>query len=90
MKRRRTEITVETSLLVWRRVRRGDPLTCAACPQPSPLIAPEEAAALAGTSTRTIYRWVEAGRLHFAETADGRLLVCPHTLPISIYKEQIS
>lgn len=90
MKRRRTEITVETSLLVWRRGRHSDLMICAACPQPAPLIAPEEAAVLAGTSTRTIYRWVEAGRLHFAETADGKLLVCPNTLPISIYKEQIS
>ncbi|MFL6276067.1 MAG: hypothetical protein ACJ74G_12840 [Blastocatellia bacterium] len=90
MKRRRTEITVETSLLVWQRGRRPDCLSCATCPQPSPLIAPEEAAALAGTSTRTIYRWVEAGWLHFAETPDGKLLVCPNALTISIYKEQLS
>jgi len=84
MKRRRTEITVETSLLVWRSQRRHDPLSCAACPSPTLLIAPEEAAVLAGTNTRTIYRWVEAEQLHFAETPDGKLLVCPNSLPISI------
>ena len=84
MKRRRTEITVETSLLVWRRAGQRALLSCATCASPTPLIAPDEAAALAGTSTRTIYRWVEAEQLHFTETPDGRLLVCPNSLPISI------
>lgn len=45
------------------------------------MLAPEEAAALCGVSPRTIYRWVEAGRVHFAETPDGRLSVCLASLP---------
>jgi len=44
------------------------------------MVAPEEAAALARTSTRTIYRWVEAGLLHYVETPGGGLLVCIHSL----------
>jgi hypothetical protein len=44
------------------------------------MVAPEEAAALARTSTRTIYRRVEAGLLHYVETPGGGLLVCTHSL----------
>jgi predicted site-specific integrase-resolvase len=59
-------------------------LFCASCPAPTPLIAPDEAAVLAGVSTRTIYRWAEAEQLHYSETPEGRLLVCPNSLPISM------
>ena len=83
-KRKRTEITVETRLLVLRRARNHARLFCATCLSPTPLIAPDEAAVLAGVSTRTIYRWVEAEQLHYSETPEGRLLVCPNSLPISI------
>ena len=41
---------------------------------------PEEAPALASVSTRTMYRWVESGRVHFLETPEGRLLVCRNSL----------
>ena len=44
------------------------------------MLPPEEAAVLTSVGTRTLYRWVEAGRIHFAEVPDGaqqRLLVCP-------------
>jgi hypothetical protein len=82
-KRKRTEITVETSVLVLRRARRHARLFCPTCPSPTPLIAPDEAAVLAGVSTRTIYRWVEAEQLHYSETPEGRLLVCPNSLPLS-------
>jgi excisionase family DNA binding protein len=89
-KRRRKEITVETSLLVLRRARRHAPVYCAACPSPVPLLTPDEAAALAGVSTRTLYRWVEAERIHFTETPAGRLLVCPHSLTLLTGKEPTS
>jgi len=41
---------------------------------------PEEAAVLTHVSTRTIYRRVEAGRVHFTETAEGLLLVCLNSI----------
>jgi hypothetical protein len=81
-KRRRTEITIETKLLVLRYTRRRAPLYCAVCLSPTPLIAPEEAATPAGASTRTIYALVESGQIHFRETAEGKLLVCPNLLPL--------
>jgi excisionase family DNA binding protein len=45
------------------------------------MITPSEAAAMAGVTVRTINRWVEAERLHFAETGDGLLLICPNSVP---------
>ena len=30
---------------------------------------------------RTIYRWVEADRIHFTETAESTLLICLNSIP---------
>jgi len=43
----------------------------------------EQAAAMAGVSSREIYQHVEAGDLHFMETADGSILVCFNALKAS-------
>ena len=40
------------------------------------MITPYEAAINAGVSQRTIYRWVDEGVIHYAESAEGRLVVC--------------
>ena len=37
-------------------------------------------AATAGVTPRTIYQWVEAGRVHFSETARGETLICLNSL----------
>jgi hypothetical protein len=44
------------------------------------MITAEEAASLAQQSTRTIYTWVEAHRLHYRETPEGFLHVCLDSL----------
>jgi len=44
------------------------------------MITPEEAAALCEVSTRTIYRWLESGAIHFSETASEGLLICLSSL----------
>jgi hypothetical protein len=44
------------------------------------MITADEAARLACQSTRTIYAWVEANRLHYRETPEGYLLVCLDSL----------
>lgn len=44
------------------------------------MLSPEEAAAIAEVDTRTIYRWLEAAKLHFIETSGGSVLVCLNTL----------
>ena len=83
-RRRRVEITVETRQMVIRRSTTQVPVWCNECSSPVQLILPEEAAVLAGVSTRTIYHWVERGQLYFVETDSGRLLICPNSLPTSI------
>ena len=77
MKKRRTMITVQTErLLIIRRRKNAEATWCAGCGEPVTLISSEEAAAIAGVSSRTIYRWVEAGRIHFTETAAGAFRIC--------------
>ncbi len=78
---RKTEITVETErVLVIRGARRARVVWCAACSAQVKMVTPEQAALVARVSARTIYRWVEAERLHFSETPDGWLLVCLNSL----------
>jgi len=40
------------------------------------MVTPSEAAALFGVGIRAICREIEAGRLHFQETASGSVLIC--------------
>lgn len=81
-RKRRTEITVETETIVcWRRRSRVTPTAwCSQCAAEVELVTPEGAAAHSGFNLRAIYRKVEAGRLHFRETAEGRLLICLNSL----------
>jgi hypothetical protein len=44
------------------------------------LISAEAAALLSSVQVRTVYRWADLGKIHFAETPQGLLLVCPNSL----------
>ena len=81
-RKRRTEITVETETIVCLRRRSRTALTawCPQCATEVKQVTPEEAAMYSGLSLRTIYRKVEADRLHFSETAEGRLFICLNSL----------
>jgi excisionase family DNA binding protein len=74
--RRTTEIEMEIQELSL--VRGSKPVTawCPGCARESVMSSPEEAARLAGVSVRAIYRWVEAGAIHFTETREGVTLIC--------------
>ncbi|HEY7912805.1 MAG TPA: RNA polymerase sigma factor [Blastocatellia bacterium] len=77
----RMEITIETRRrLIVRKRRNPSRFTCSLC-DGSPMFTPEEAAAIAGINTREIYRLIEDGLLHFNETPEGAILVCPNLLP---------
>ncbi|MBI1763673.1 MAG: helix-turn-helix domain-containing protein [Acidobacteria bacterium] len=78
---RRIEITVERRRLVWPNATPPAPVFCPSCPAPVVLLTPEEAAALAGVSVRAVYRWVETGQMHYLETSDNQLFVCPSSFP---------
>lgn len=57
-----------------------DRMFCVECDGSVRWVTPEEAMALRGTSLRDIFRDIEARNLHYAETADGFLLVCVDSL----------
>jgi len=78
---RRIEITVETAeVFIVRRRGAAHVAPCTACCEPSGMLPAEEAARMTGVSWREISRRVEAGRVHFVETPDGRLLICVNSL----------
>jgi hypothetical protein len=81
-KKRTTKITIETErLLVVRHRGQQAPRWCPDCRAQTLMLKPEEAATIAAVTPRTIYRWVEAGQVHFTEAPDGWLLICLNSLP---------
>lgn len=54
---------------------------CPRCTDYVAMLTPEQAAAVAGVSTRHVFRWLEADRLHFVETTSLSPLVCLASLP---------
>ena len=80
-KKRITKITVEQERVIIRRRHTAAPAWCDACRAQTQMLNPEEAAAIAAVTPRTIYRWVESGKLHFTESPDGALLICLNSLP---------
>jgi hypothetical protein len=81
-KKKVTIITSEThEVLVVRQLPRS-PIHawCSGCSAEAEMITPADGALVSGVSARTIYRWVEAGSVHFAETAEGLLLICQQSL----------
>lgn len=78
---KRTETVIETHE-VWVVRRPAGPPTawCQDCACRPAMLTPEEAARLSGLSLRALFRLIEAGRVHFLETAGDRLLVCPASL----------
>jgi len=81
-KKRTTIITSEThEVLIFRRPTAGSIRAwCAGCTAEAEMLTPEEAGLMARVSTRTIYCWAEAGKVHFAETPDGLLHICQQSM----------
>jgi hypothetical protein len=81
MAKRRTEITIETHRVTAIHARQGAARAwCEACGANVQMVTPEAAAVLARIRPRAIYRRVEAGEVHFVETAGGWLLVCLNSI----------
>jgi len=55
-------------------------VACKICGEAVKMIAAEKAASICHCSRRKIYRWIEAGDLHFFETPDGEVMVCGRSL----------
>ena len=82
--RRRVAITVEISRLVVRMNQRH--VWCTRCSAHVQSVTLEDAAALIGVSTSTIYTETEAGEYHFVEEARSGL-ICLNSLFVSIDKQ---
>jgi hypothetical protein len=48
------------------------------------MVSPDQAATIANVTSRTIYRWADAEKLHFMETAEGLLMICCTSLQETI------
>jgi excisionase family DNA binding protein len=82
---KRTEITIETDrIVVLSRRKVSVVFWCHECSQRTKMVTVDEAAAIAGVSSRTVYRWADAEKLHFTETAAGVLMICCASLEDSI------
>ena len=82
MKKTRTEITIEVDELLLIGTRQGGSfrIWCPACETEVAMVTPEQAAAAAGVSSRTIYRWLEEAKVHFTEEPGGSLFICADSL----------
>jgi hypothetical protein len=79
--KRVTEITMQTDEAFVIRRSAGSPhAMCTQCGSVVPMVTPDEAAILFRVAVRVIYREIEAGQLHFQETAAGSVLVCLDSL----------
>ena len=84
------EITLERDeVSVIRRPVHRAPTWCTECRASVRMITPDEAVAVAGRSAREIYRWVEAGRVHFLESPQGLLSICLRSLYTDIQSSSI-
>jgi len=83
--RKRTEITIETDRIVVLTRRKVSVVSwCDECGRRTKMITVDEAAAIAGVTSRTVYRWADAQKLHFTETVEGVLRICFSSLQDSI------
>jgi hypothetical protein len=49
---------------------------CQGCEVEVAMLTPDEAASITATTTRALYRLVDAGMIHFTETQAGLIRVC--------------
>jgi len=80
MKTKRTEITIETERMLFISSPRKVFGWCAACGSEAEMVPVDEAAVLQRVDSLTIFRRVEAKRVHSSETANGLLLICLNSL----------
>ena len=71
--------TEEETVLRGSQGQRPNLMWCPACRRQVEMVTPEQAVQIAGVSTRTIYRWIEGGAIHFMEDS-GHLWICVRAL----------
>jgi hypothetical protein len=80
-KKKTTIVTVEShERLTIRRSGRAPIRWCPDCGTEACMLTPIEAAALARSDVRSIFRQIELGELHFLENEGESLLICSNSL----------
>ena len=82
---KRTEIIIETERLLVRSKRPSMDAWCAACGVHVSILTPAEVAQILSTTTRDIYRRIEAGEVH----SIGAVLVCAPSLRMRVSSETV-
>jgi hypothetical protein len=78
---RHIEISVEHEVVSIRsQMGQGQAALCEECGHQVNMLSPQAAAEFAGTTPRKIYRWIEERKIHFVESASGKILVCSESL----------
>jgi hypothetical protein len=63
----------------WIVVGRPKQRWCATCGRYVEMMSLDDAARLAHVNSRTMFHWAESGAVHWDETAEGLLLICPNS-----------
>jgi hypothetical protein len=80
--RRRIAITVEKrEISISTNAAAREQVYCERCGREVSMLSVALTAGLAGVPERMVYRWVEAGNVHFRERPDGAILICTESLP---------
>jgi len=85
IRKKRTEITIETDRLVI--ISNSSSLNkhCLACgAEEATMLTIDEAAAMADASPAAVRLWIKANRLHFVEPIQGTILICFNSLDASL------
>ena len=81
MSKKTARVTIETErLLIITRAAQSIAGWCEACDSNTRFVPVDVAAAVAGVSQRTTFRWAEAGAIHLIETADGKAMFCLNSI----------
>jgi len=80
MKRKRTEITIETDRVFYISSPRVALGWCAQCETQVEMVTVDEAAILRRVNSRTMFQWVESQEVHARENGNGLLLICLNSL----------
>ena len=73
-------VVEQDEIILVRRRRGAIRLWCSVCQEQVAMLHVEDASALVRATPRAIYRWIEAGKLHFAESDKGLVLICTQSL----------
>jgi len=84
IRRKRTEVTVETETrVVWRRTSPAKRTWCDKCAAATFMVTPDAAAIVTGLTLDSIYARIAGGALHVKEVPDAGQLVCALSLGLS-------